>query len=188
MFQNVINKIREDLTKTFAGVDEWFNSNDRLLDYSPKNGGWTIRQILEHIALTNCFLLILIRKGTAKALRIVKKNGYANLPTMYDLDWNRLRAIGEHQSFEWNRPEHMEPTGELSLESIKAWMNKQVEECLHCLDQMPNGEGALYKTMMTVNNLGKIDVYHYIYFLVQHAKRHIIQMEKTKAEAEYQMT
>jgi hypothetical protein len=40
----------------------------------------------------------------------------------------------------------------------------------------------LCKTMMSVNNIGKIDVYHYICFLVQHAKRHITQMEKIRDE------
>jgi hypothetical protein len=42
---------------------------------------------------------------------------------------------------------------------------------------LSNGEGALYKTTMSVNSLGKIDVYEYIYFLAQHGRRHIGQME-----------
>jgi hypothetical protein len=45
---------------------------------------------------------------------------------------------------------------------------------------MPNGEGILYKTTMSVNDLGKIDVYQYIYFLAQHAKRHLAQMERNE--------
>ncbi|MBN8787104.1 MAG: hypothetical protein J0I84_08435 [Terrimonas sp.] len=47
---------------------------------------------------------------------------------------------------------------------------------------MKNGEGVLYKTTMTVNDLGKIDVYEYIYFLAQHGQRHVTQMEKNEAE------
>lgn len=35
---------------------------------------------------------------------------------------------------------------------------------------------------MIVNNLGKIDVYQYIYFLSQHAQRHIAQMERNEGE------
>ncbi|MBP7554952.1 MAG: hypothetical protein KA821_01715, partial [Chitinophagaceae bacterium] len=50
------------------------------------------------------------------------------------------------------------------------------------LHSMPNGEGIVYKTTMTVNNLGKIDVYQYIYFLAQHASRHITQMQKMQNE------
>ena len=61
-----------------------------------------------------------------------------------------------------------------------AKLDSQPQECLGCLHKIPNGEGILCKTMMTVNNLGKIDVYHYICFLAQHAERHITQMEKIK--------
>lgn len=35
---------------------------------------------------------------------------------------------------------------------------------------------------MTVNNLGKIDVYEYIYFLAQHGRRHLTQMQKNEEE------
>ena len=59
-----------------------------------------------------------------------------------------------------------------------------MSECLSCLDQLKNGEGVLHKTTMSVNDLGKIDVYHYIVFLVQHAKRHLVQMDKIKIEFE----
>ena len=47
---------------------------------------------------------------------------------------------------------------------------------------MPNGEGVLYQTTMSVNNLGKIDVYEYIYFLARHAQRHLEQMERNERE------
>jgi len=80
--------------------------------------------------------------------------------------------IGEHNSFKWNRPEHMEPKGVLSLSEIRSNLKRQMQECLSLLDRIPNGEGVLYKAMMSVNGLGRIDVYHYIYFLVQHINRH----------------
>jgi hypothetical protein len=35
---------------------------------------------------------------------------------------------------------------------------------------------------MTVNGLGKIDVYEYIYFLARHAQRHITQMVGNEIE------
>jgi hypothetical protein len=47
---------------------------------------------------------------------------------------------------------------------------------------MKNGEGLLYKTTMTVNELGKINVYEYIYFLSLHAQRHVTQMKKNESE------
>ena len=48
---------------------------------------------------------------------------------------------------------------------------------------MKNGEGLLGKTTMTVNELGKINVYECIYFLSLHAQRHITQMINNELEA-----
>lgn len=184
MIKDVIQKIGKNLETTFDDVNSWFNVTDDLLDYIPLNNGWTIRQILEHISLTNHYLLILIRKGARKAIEESKKSPWHDLVANYDLDWDKLATIGIHGSFEWTRPEHMEPTGTILLHDVKVTLQSQVEECLSILDTLSNGEGVLYKTMMTVNGLGKIDVYHYIRFLAQHAKRHLSQMEKIRIEFE----
>jgi len=180
--QRITARIQQDLSKAFADLFLCFEANDKLLDYRPAKGGWTIREVLEHVSLTNHFLLILIRKGTAKAVELAKDKNFDDLLLNYNLDWEKLRMIGEHNSFKWNRPEHMEPKGILSLDEIRTTLKEQMQECLSLLDQMPDGEGVLYKTMMSVNDLGRIDVYHYIYFLVQHANRHLMQMEKVRAE------
>jgi len=182
MIQDVINRIKNELIQAFDDLFNWFEIEDKLLDYPPANGGWTIRQILEHITLTNHFLLILIRKGTSKSIEKANSAEYSNLLFGYDLDWEKLKLIGEHRSFEWNRPQHMEPTNKTLLIDVQEKLFEQEQECLLLLSGIPNGEGILYKTMMSVNNLGKIDVYHYIYFLVQHLNRHLTQMKKIKYE------
>jgi hypothetical protein len=76
----------------------------------------------------------------------------------------------------------MEPRGKRRVTEIRQELESQLQQCRTLLRKIPNGEGVLYKTMMSVNNLGKIDVYHYMYFLVQHAKKHITQMEKVEIE------
>jgi hypothetical protein len=38
------------------------------------------------------------------------------------------------------------------------------------------------KTMMTVNAIGKLDVYQYIIFLCRHALRHDAQMQNNEQE------
>ena len=182
MIHDVINKIKMDLGKTFDDLFYWFKNDDQLLDHRPSNNGWTIRQILEHISLTNHFLLILIRKGVIKSIEKASNTDYSSLLVNYDLDWEKMQMIGEHRSFEWNRPEHMEPTNKISMSNLKILLEQQLQECMSLIDQIPNGEGVLYKTMMSVNNLGKIDVYHYLYFLVQHINRHLRQMEMIRFE------
>jgi len=182
MIQDVINKIKDELVRAFDDLFYWFRSDDQLLDHRPSNNGWTIRQILEHISLTNHFLLILIRKGVIKSIEKTSNTDYSDLLINYDLDWEKLKVIGERRSFEWNRPEHMEPTGDKRLDEVRSQLKDQVSHCLANLDKLKNGEGALYKTTMTVNNLGKLDVYEYIYFLAQHGQRHITQMQKNESE------
>ena len=182
MISNVIRVIKEDLIQTFDDVFGWFNVHQALLHYSPDNKGWNIKEVLEHISLTNHYLLILIKKGTRKAIEKSGKADYTDLLQGYNLDWERMKLIGQHRSFEWNRPAHMEPKGRISMPAIHNKLQLQLDECLAYLAMLQHGEGVLYKTMMSVNGLGKIDVYHYIYFLVQHARRHLTQLERLEHE------
>ena len=160
----------------------WFDKEEELKSYPPQNGGWSISQILEHIALTNHFLLILINKGADKAVKNIQNQSLETLLKEFDDDLNKLNSIGVNTSFNWIRPEHMEPKGIKSEFEIKEELINQLRQCLNQLEKLKNGEGLLYKTTMTVNQLGKLNVYEYIYFLSKHAERHIQQMTKNQEE------
>jgi hypothetical protein len=179
-----ITHIRNFLTNTFDEIDTWFELPETLRHFRPARGSWTIDEVLEHIGLTNHFLLILIDKGTSKAWNNVHQLDLAAVLADYTFRTDQLTEVGLHQSFEWIRPEHMEPKGEKSLPEVRQQLKDQLTQCLAYLDRMPNGEGVLYKTTMTVNQLGKIDVYEYIYFLAQHGSRHIMQMQQNEKEWE----
>lgn len=184
--KELINEIRAFLTTTFDSIDLWFDKDSQLRQFKPQNGGWTIDQILEHIGLTNHFLLILIDKGTSKALANVSKLDLNEELGKYVFHKDKLTEVGLHKSFNWIRPEHMEPKAEKTLHQVRQQLKDQVKQCMDTLDKLKNGEGALYKTTMTVNDLGKIDVYEYIYFLAQHGQRHLTQMTKNEAECNNQ--
>ncbi len=177
-----INSIREEINQSFSNTERWLEKDTHLQNYRPQNDGWTIFEILEHIYLTNHFLLKLIEKGYQKALKNINNLDLESELKNYDFMNENLKGIGKHKSFIWNRPEHMIPTGVMSLNEISENLNFQKNQCLNYLDEMPNGEGVLYKITMTVNQLGKIDVYQYIYFLAMHITRHSIQMEKIEGE------
>lgn len=179
--KQTIEFINQELTHTLNEYSTWFEIHPNLLKYRP-NVGWSIEQILEHVTLTNHFLLILIRKGKRKAKELSMKVDLVQAISNYQYNLGELKEVSERKSFEWIRPEHMEPKGEKSLSEVKALLKEQISECTEILNEIPNGEGILYKTTMTVNDLGKIDVYQYIYFLCQHAKRHITQMQNVKEE------
>lgn len=174
----IISDIRILLVDTFTVIDRWFDKPIAMRSYKPINGGWSIDEVLEHIGLTNHYLLILIEKGTRKALQNAAKMDIEAMLKTYTFHKDQLMEVGIHQSFTWIRPEHMEPGGQKITEEVRRQLKEQITQCLGYLEQLENGEGILYKTTMTVNNLGKIDVYEYIYFLGQHGARHLTQMDK----------
>lgn len=99
---------------------------------------------------------------------------------MGESDLDAIVKIGDPDAFDWVRPEHMEPTRLKPMSVIRATMAAQRVECLTILDQIRNGEGSLHKVKMSVQSLGKLDMYQWLYFLVQHAKRHTIEIERIR--------
>jgi hypothetical protein len=178
----LIVEIKQKLNSAFAKLDEWFGAPESLRAFRPGNGGWTINEILEHVALTNHYLLILIEKGAAKAAKNINNLNLATELTNYQFERAKLDEIGQHKSFEWMRPEHMEPRGTQTVTEVAQTLRKQLEQCEKILQQLPNGEGVLYRITMSVNDLGKINVYELVYFLAKHAERHLTQIEQVAVE------
>jgi len=180
--KSYLQAIQIHLIETHRNVIEWFNENDEVKSYKPNDGGWSISEILEHIALTSHFLLVLIDKGSKKALKNINELSIDELLKSEKLNLEKIDRIGIHKSFDWIRPEHMEPTGEKEDQEIIDQLISQMTRCLNQLETLKNGEGLRYKTTMTVDGLGKINVYEYIQFLSKHAERHIYQMQENKNE------
>ncbi len=149
--KEIIQMNKNAIEITFQEIDKWFEKSELLRAYRPQDKSWTINEILEHISLTNYFLLILINKGTKKAVEIARKGDAIIDLSDYKFGSEKLDEIAIYDSFNWINPEHMEPNGEKSLLEIRILLKTQVIQCLTNLDEMANGEGTLYKTMMTVN-------------------------------------
>ncbi|HEX8911375.1 MAG TPA: DinB family protein [Humisphaera sp.] len=172
-FEQTIASVERSVREAFAATDGWFDRPADLRAFRPPAGGWTIDEILEHVTLTNHFLMLTLRKQVSIAKKRAATAG--NLPAG-ESDLARLDVIGEHGSFGWPRPEHMEPTGVPSSADVRRTLARQRDECLAMLAEMPKGEGALCRVTMTVNGLGKIDLYQWLYFIAQRARRHVQQM------------
>lgn len=175
--QTTILKIHRELISTFASLDSWFDREEKFLFEKPDER-WSAAEILEHVMLTNQYLLILIDKGTRRAKSLAKEKDLNAELSNYDFENSALRDVGVYKSFPWEHPGHMEPKGTKPLDEVRKELRDQLHQCLCILDSICSGEGVLYRITMTVNNLGKLDVYQYIYFLVLHIKRHITQLEK----------
>ncbi|MEO1263523.1 MAG: DinB family protein [Bacteroidota bacterium] len=180
--ENYIHNIQTNLICTHQGLLGWLMEKEAIKHYRPADGGWTILEILEHVSLTSHFLLKLIDKAADKAMRNVNDLSLEKELAEFNFDLNKLYNIGRHKSFEWIRPEHMEPTGHKDELVIKQTLTDQFLRCMNHLSNLKHGEGLLYKTTMSVDNLGKLNVYEYIYFLIRHAIRHLVQMEENKTE------
>lgn len=178
----ILTQTRNTLETARKTVDPWFETQEKLLSFRPASQGWTVSEILEHIVLTSKYLLILIEKGAAKSKKNAQERSLIEELKDYELTNERLDAIGQHRAFAWIRPSHMEPTGERKLEDVRDDFHAQIDRCLILLEELKDGQGLLHKTTMSVNGLGKLDVYQYLYFLAQHALRHVQQMEKNQAE------
>jgi hypothetical protein len=179
----LLAELQAELCATFAQVAAWFAKPASLRAFVPADGGWTIDEVLNHIGLTNHYLLVLIEKGASKALANAQSRDLVTESTGYQFPRKKLAAIGTLHAFPWARPAHMEPrTNPRSQQLVRQQLPDQLAQLLACLGRLTRGEGLLYQTTMSVNGLGKLNVYEYIYFLAQHARRHLTQMQENEAE------
>lgn len=184
---DIIHTVETSLRTSFSNTYVWFGKDDNLLFYKPANGTWSIAEILEHVSLTNHFLLLIINKTTAKAIKRSLNADAVTVPDNYMEMLRRVDEVGKHKSFTWIRPEHMEPIGK-KLSDVRLLLDAQLEQCVTNLHSLCKGEGLLVHTTMTVNDLGKIDVYQYLYFLAKHIDRHITQIQVVETEFENNKT
>lgn len=179
---DIIRILKKEISQTFKGITPWISKAPELQHFNSKNEFWNILEILEHIILVNHYLIILILKGTKKALKNVQGRNMKKELENYELSCDNLEEIGINNSFQWNAPAHMVPSGNESLDKIHERLKDQEKQCRNTLLQLKDGHGVLYQTTMNVNLLGKLDVYQYLYFLLKHMQRHIGQMEEIEDE------
>jgi len=169
-----IAAVRGSILRSFAGLDAWFDESPEVLGFRPRDDAWTGAEILEHVTLTNHFLMLVIRKSTEKALKRAGRG--VTVAAEGESDLGRLEPIGQRGSFAWKRPGHMIPTGSKSMAEVRELMRSQRDECLAFLDRLGSGEGSLCLVRMSVNGSGHLDIYQWLYFLAQHAIRHLAQL------------
>ena len=165
----------------FRELDNWFEKDPALVHFKPDADQWNIREVLEHISLTNYFLLLIINKSTRRALDRKHHSQAVILPADYHDKFSRIDVIGS-RSFGWIRPDHLEPEGLKDMHEVRSLLKQQYAQCMYNLSLLKNGEGRLVFTNMSVNHLGKLDIYQYIYFLTKHIERHIRQMQRLEKQ------
>lgn len=173
-YENTIRRIRLELDDTFDQLNTFFDLPANLRQFQPAENEWSIDEILEHITLTSHFLLITLKQSLIKVLRRAKEQPIPSGESRL----NHIVRISDPDAFDWVRPEHMEPTRQISSADVRLRMTEQHNTCAAILQQIENGEGALHCVNMSVQELGKLDMYEWLYFLIQHAQRHVVEMNR----------
>ncbi len=178
----VHNAVAQEIDTATANVLPWFELPRAQIDWLPEGDRWTVAEILHHITLTSHYLLILIEKAGNKCLKARLRGEQLDWPTDYALIPLALQEAGALDAFTWQRPDHMDPRLHPSTGDVQALFTHQMQQCKTILEELKDGWGIWSKTTMSVNDLGKLDVYQFIVFLCKHAQRHCGQMARNLAE------
>jgi hypothetical protein len=167
--------VREALERVFSELAAWLARPACELSSRPDYpGAWSCLEHLEHVSLVNHFLLLTIGKGCAKALgrsgRLPPPDGESDLTP--------LASLADPDAFEWTPPAHMVPAGGCDPAKLRGRLEHQRDRCLELLAGMPAGEGRLCTIRMSVHDLGRLDMYQWLYFLAQHGRYHLVLLER----------
>lgn len=176
------HEVAYEIDSTADLIMPWFGLAHEVRNWLPASGGWSIEEVLHHITLTSHYLLILINKAKNKCLKAKARGEVLDWPGDYQLIPLALQEAGALDGFKWERHGHMDPRLFPATGDVKALFLEQMSRCHEILDELEGGWGLWSKTMMSVNDLGKLDVYQYLVFLCKHAQRHHAQMERNLAE------
>lgn len=177
-YLRTVAEVRGTIRSAFGEADGWFDRPSEARAFRPADGGWTVDEILEHVTLTNHYLMLVIRKSAEKARARGARQGRV---MQGESDLRLLDPIGVRRLFAWPRPDHMVPTGKTSPGEVRSLMRQQVDECDGILGRLGGGEGSLHRVRMSVNDSGRLDVYQWLMFLALHARRHLAQMAANEA-------
>ena len=172
-----VTTIRGELTSAFNRMFDVFAVREDLLYYHPSNGGWSMYQVLEHVALANHFLLRIVNKQADKATQLARAVDKENNTQLYFLDENKLKRMELTGSYVWVPQRYTDPAGDMPLLQIKMNLHDQLDQSLELLEN-----DKVLEAIVGTYESGKTDALHYLYFLVQHMQRHLGQVERLKQE------
>ncbi len=173
--EKIIVTIRNELIRSVSGLDEWFDKDGALMDHRSPSGNRSVRELLECVMLTNRTFLDFIDKGYPKTLYTQRGDVHEILHT-YCLDEEVLDQAVNNSYPEYLR--NVMPAANISLPLVRREIREQLDRCLIYLELLHHGEGVLYKTGMTVDRVGQLDIYQALYFLALHVKCHLLELQK----------
>lgn len=165
---------RSRLARGAEALALWLALEDPWWSQRPAPGAWSAAEVLEHVTLTQHYLLLLTeklaRRGLARAAR-----GVAPPPT--PTSTAVLDALAS-RDFRWEHPEHMAPGGAATRAELGARLREETRRALELFELTPRGAGALADARMGAID-ARLDVYGFLHLYTLHAERHLAQLERT---------
>lgn len=170
--------LRERLERTFAALERELDAPEEVLARRPGPGSWSPSEVLEHVALTSHYLLLLAEKIGAKSrARLARGEPWPTAPPRHE----HVAAVATDRRA-WAHPEHMTPTGDVSAARLDAELRERRARALALLDEMPAGEGTLHGIRVSVLGDERQDLYQLLDFVGRHAERHLAQIARARQE------
>lgn len=144
------------------------------LAHRPAPDAWSPAEVLEHVALTDHFLLLLLDKIADKAQR--RRNRGVPWPA-HPPRFEHIQELAPRERG-WDAPAHMRPTGEPTIDHVRTRLVDDRRRALALLDAFPCGEGTLHRIRMSEvgGDDDRLDLYQYLELLRVHASRHVRQL------------
>lgn len=175
-WDSTIARLRTDIGAVFGALCERAARGEALLDTRPARGGWTAREVLEHVTLTDKYLLLLADKIAAKSRKRAERG------EVWPAHGPRFDHLGHlaGRELEWSAPEHMVPRGGVSTAELLQRLAADRARALELLDGAPGGLGTLHRIRMSVvgGDDDRLDLYQYLEVLCLHAARHVAQIDR----------
>lgn len=175
-----IAALAAELERTFGALIERCRADatalSRRSDSASTSGPWSGLEVLEHVALTDRFLLLLADKIADRCRRRLARG----LPWPTSVARFELLLPLTDRAFTWTAPAHMRPTGGVTPTACGEALARDLGRCRALLAEFPAGEGTLHRIRMSVVD-ERLDLYQYLALVALHARRHLGQLERALA-------
>ena len=162
-FNETIQRISTELNTTFDQLDAFFDLPQAIRSFRPAPGEWCIDETLENIMLANHFLMITLKHGLDRVLKYAQTKP---IPKR-NIELDRIAQMSDSDLFD-SGPQPREAR-KVRSEHVRIRLTAQRDEGLHILSQIQKGEGLLYRFDIDIDELGELDMYQWLYLIVQHA-------------------
>ena len=161
---------KQDFLKSIDGL------TSAQLSFKADSTRWSILECAEHIALAEQGIFMIMQGQLKSPSDSTKRK---------EIKVSEKEIIGRltNRTFKVQAPEIIKPTGKFpNVEAIKQAFSKQRDNCMNYVN---TSNDDLHYHYWKHPATGTIDLYQTIILLAAHCKRHTLQIEEVKAQANF---